>query len=164
MDASLAVSVAAIFLSNLVVACQVVLLRRQVYAQAQASRTEKWNRVSELEISNSVYHKLLMNIDTLEATRGMAESELRERAFAHIVFDICSEQYKVSLQAGNKLGTSTYLADILTNPRLGAYCSKYRLRDAWSADPFQEHVDSLWKEAERRQQSYRSVQMKAETS
>lgn len=143
MDPGVWVSIIALVATNLALIYQTVLLRRQMYAEAHSNLLDKWNRLSEFEIDDPDFHKLLMGNAARSATKNLNDAELRERAFAHMVFDICSGQYKLSRTTGSEIGVSLYLEEILSNPRLRAYWIRYRIRDAWPDDLFQRRVDEI---------------------
>lgn len=149
MDALLAALVTVIC-TNLVLLWQLIIFRRTLHTQTQANLTAKWNAVTALEISDSDLHRLLMNDDALAATATLTSLQLKERAFAHMVFDVFSDQFRAR-SAGVGVGADAYLVEVLRNPQIRRYWGTYRLRDAWRDDPFQGHVDTLIAGLERRE-------------
>jgi hypothetical protein len=148
MDPGLWLSVTALVATNLVLIYQTVLLRRQVHAEAQSNLIDKWNKLSEFEMEDPDFHKLLMGDAAKSATKNLTDTQLRERAFAHMVFDICAGQYKLSRAIGGEVGVSLYLEEILSNPLLRSYWTRYHIRDAWPDDIFQKRVDEICRHLE----------------
>jgi hypothetical protein len=146
MDTNTVVTIVALLSTNIFIAYQIILVRRQLFIQTQSTLTEKWNALSLLEMSDPELHRMLMRSAALDATRDLDATEMRERAFAHMVFDVCAENYKVCAASGDYVGNDEYLRGILTNKKLREYWTKYRVRDAFKDEPFGEYVDATCRE------------------
>lgn len=128
-------------LTILVLISQVRTMRQELKAQSHIEMVARWNAVSEFELSNPELHRLLLGPKALLATSQLDASMLKKRAFAHMVFDVISQRFKVDREIGIQAESMRYLEVIMKNPELAALWSQYEIREAFEGDPFQAAVD-----------------------
>jgi len=120
---------------------QVRLMQIDLRAQSHIEMIARWNNISELEIENPEFHKLVMGPKALLATKELSEADLRKRAFFHMLMDVLAQRSAVEKEIGQNSERHEYLYSLMQNADARRYWSELHVREAFEGDPFQVVAD-----------------------
>lgn len=120
---------------------QTILLRRETMMGLLRDIYGRWNFISQLEIQDPRFHKMLMSSKTLEKCRKLTYAELKKRAMAHLIFDVFSMIYLLGGMVRKRL--QPYVISVSSNPIMQKCWVEYNLRDVWTGEKFQTYMDEI---------------------